>query len=521
MAERGSAGTGRDGAHEGGVAGGGRTGGGEGADGDAAGGHAHAAGRGRAGPALRAAAGRAAAGSTARRVLLLVGSGDNGGDALYAGARLARAGRRGVRRCCSRPERVHAAGLAALRAAGGRPVRDLPATVDLVARRHRRHRRQRRAARRRGRAGRARCRAARTRRARRPPVVAVDVPSGVAVDTGDVPRAPAVTRRRDGHLRLPQAGARGRAGRRRWPARSSWSTSGCAVAARATRRSGCRTRPTSPTGGRGPAPASDKYTRGVVGVATGSRDLPGRGAAVGRRARWPGRPAWSATPGSAARRRRCARTRRWSPPRRVADAGRVQAWVCGSGLGTDDGRRHELRAVLGRPGAGGAGRRRADPAGRRLARRPAARRDAPTVVTPHDREFARLAGEQPGADRVGAGAAAGRLDERGGAAQGRPHGRGHAGRAGVGQSDRHAGAGHGGHRRRAGRAARLAAGGRAAGRRAAVAAAYLHGLAGRRGGAGRAGDRAGRGGRAASGARRLADRRRLRDRRRSDSSPTR
>ena len=30
------------------------------------------------------------------RVLLLVGSGDNGGDALYAGARLARPGRRGA-----------------------------------------------------------------------------------------------------------------------------------------------------------------------------------------------------------------------------------------------------------------------------------------------------------------------------------------------------------------------------------------------------------------------------------------
>ena len=30
------------------------------------------------------------------------------------------------------------------------------------------------------------------------------------------------------------------------------------------------------------------------------------------------------------------------------------------------------------------------------------RRDAPIVVTPHDREFTRLCGEEPGADRVGA-----------------------------------------------------------------------------------------------------------------------
>ena len=55
-----------------------------------------------------------------RRVLLLVGPGNNGGDALYAGALLARRGcasRRGCWRTgCTRP------GLAALRGAGGRVV---------------------------------------------------------------------------------------------------------------------------------------------------------------------------------------------------------------------------------------------------------------------------------------------------------------------------------------------------------------------------------------------------------------
>jgi ADP-dependent NAD(P)H-hydrate dehydratase / NAD(P)H-hydrate epimerase len=55
-----------------------------------------------------------------RRVLLLVGSGDNGGDALYAGAMLARRG------CAVEAwllsERVHEGGLAAVRAAGGRVV---------------------------------------------------------------------------------------------------------------------------------------------------------------------------------------------------------------------------------------------------------------------------------------------------------------------------------------------------------------------------------------------------------------
>ena len=52
------------------------------------------------------------------RVLLLVGAGNNGGDALYAGAALAAAAP-GSTRCCWR-DRVHEAGLAALRA-GRRP----------------------------------------------------------------------------------------------------------------------------------------------------------------------------------------------------------------------------------------------------------------------------------------------------------------------------------------------------------------------------------------------------------------
>src|SRR3954449_9938323 len=71
----------------------------------------------------RAAAGLAAAvidllgGAYGRRVLLLVGPGDNGGDALYAGARLARRGARVE--ALPVADHVHEAGLSALRAAGG------------------------------------------------------------------------------------------------------------------------------------------------------------------------------------------------------------------------------------------------------------------------------------------------------------------------------------------------------------------------------------------------------------------
>src|SRR3954465_5246127 len=55
-----------------------------------------------------------------RRVLLLVGSGDNGGDALWAGGMLARRGAQVQAWLLS--DHAHAEGLAALRRAGGRVV---------------------------------------------------------------------------------------------------------------------------------------------------------------------------------------------------------------------------------------------------------------------------------------------------------------------------------------------------------------------------------------------------------------
>jgi ADP-dependent NAD(P)H-hydrate dehydratase / NAD(P)H-hydrate epimerase len=329
------------------------------------------------------------------RVLLLVGSGDNGGDTLYAGASLARRGAQ-VRALLLRPDRVHLAGLAALRAAGGLTVREVPRQADLVLD---------------GIVGigasgglREPATAVvaglgelRGRRGRRAPVVAVDVPSGVAVDTGDVPgeavtadvtvtfgclkpahvAGPAAVRcgqvelidiglgpvlRADPAVRLPDAGDI--AGW--WPQ---------------------------------PGPVSDKYSRGVVGIATGSATYPGAALlSVGGALAGPAGMVRYA--GSAHREVVRAHPSVVAVPR-VADAGRVQAWVCGSGLGTDDEARTALRSVLATPlpvvlDADALtllvdGSHAED-----------LRRDAPLVITPHDGEFRRLAGEAPGPDRIGA-----------------------------------------------------------------------------------------------------------------------
>ncbi len=110
-----------------------------------------------------------------RRVLLLVGSGDNGGDALYAGAVLAR---RGVQvSAWLLSSSAHERGLAALRLAGGRVVDGPPSeqpdlVVDGIV----------------GIGGRPGLRpVARDALAALAgvPVVAVDLPSGVDADTGE------------------------------------------------------------------------------------------------------------------------------------------------------------------------------------------------------------------------------------------------------------------------------------------------------------------------------------------------
>jgi hydroxyethylthiazole kinase-like uncharacterized protein yjeF len=329
------------------------------------------------------------------RVLLLIGSGDNGADTLYAGAALARRGA-AVAALLLRPDRVHLAALAALRDAGGVTVQDLPARVDLVLDGIVGI----------GAAGGLRAPATaivarlgdlRGRAGRRPPVVAVDVPSGVAVDTGDVP-GDAVTADvtvtfgclKPALVVGPAAVLAGRV---------ELVDIGLGPMLRAD--PAVRIPDAADVAGWWPrlGPASEKYTRGVVGVATGSTMYPGAavlsvaGALAGpvgmvRYAGTADREVLLAHPSVIA-------------VRKVADAGRVQAWVCGSGLGTDAQARTELRTVLA---ASVPVLLDADALTLLVDGKHASdlRRDAPLVITPHDREFARLAGEAPDGDRVGA-----------------------------------------------------------------------------------------------------------------------
>jgi hydroxyethylthiazole kinase-like uncharacterized protein yjeF len=149
-----------------------------------------------------------------------------------------------------------------------------------------------------------------------------------------------------------------------------------------------------------PNPTSDKYTQGVVGIAAGSADYPGAavlcaGAAVLATS---GMVRFAGTAADAVR-------GRWPEvvaTGSVSDVGQVQAWAVGPGLGTGAAARQVLAHVLA---AGVPVVADAD-AITLLARHPelADSRDpgTPLVLTPHDREFERLTGQLPGADRVAA-----------------------------------------------------------------------------------------------------------------------
>jgi hydroxyethylthiazole kinase-like uncharacterized protein yjeF len=147
-----------------------------------------------------------------------------------------------------------------------------------------------------------------------------------------------------------------------------------------------------------PGPKDDKYTQGVTGVLAGSATYPGAavlctGAAV---AATSGMVRYA---GSAA----AQVLSHW--PEVIASptpesAGRVQAWVVGPGLGTDEAGAAALWFALGTdlPVVVDAD------ALTILAAHPdsLSSRSAPTVLTPHAGEFTRLAGAPPGDDRIDA-----------------------------------------------------------------------------------------------------------------------
>ena len=317
------------------------------------------------------------------RVVLLVGSGSNGGDALFAGVRLLRRG--ADVRAVLLSSSAHPAGLAAFRAAGGRllPVSASSVAADLVVDGIV------------GIGGRGglRVQAAELVAASAGLTVAVDLPSGVEADTGAVPgeavRADLTVTfgalkpglvcgpgaGRAGELRVADIGLR-------LPEPSIRVLERQDVAAAL----------------RPPSAGDDKYTRGVVGVIAGSPDYPGAGVlATG-----------SAIHGGAGMVRYLG-----GAPERIRDRYpevivhedtrpaevHVQAWTVGPGIGTDDAAMRLLAEVLddGLPTIIDADAITLVGQDRSLLRE----RDAPTVLTPHDREFARVAGEV-GDDRIGA-----------------------------------------------------------------------------------------------------------------------
>ena len=335
-------------------------------------------------------------GIAGRTVCAVVGSGDNGGDALWAATFLRR---RGVAAAAIllNPEHTHAKALAAFRSAGGRLVANLPAATDLVIDGVV------------GISGTGPLRPAAAAvfaavAAAGVPVVAVDIPSGIDVATGAIngPAVRATLTVTFGGLKAVHALAD--------CGRVELVDIGLDLARSdvpGTELCGLEAADVSalwPV----PGPDDDKYTQGVVGVLAGSCTYPGAailctGAAV---AATSGMVRYA---GSAA----AEVISHW--PEVVAapeasSAGRVQAWVVGPGLGTDESALTQLSFALDSdlPVIVDAD------ALTLLAQHPelVTRRKAPTVLTPHAGEYTRLAGERPGEDRVGA---ARRLAERFGA----------------------------------------------------------------------------------------------------------
>ena len=332
------------------------------------------------------------------RVVVLAGSGDNGGDALYAGALLARRGA-AVTAITAGPK-AHAGGTAELRAAGGRVTPDLAAAPDLI-----------------GCAdlivdgllgigGRGGLRdpfaglAAAADQARRDgygTVVAVDLPSGIDADTGAVD-GPAVRADvtvtfgaiKPGLLIDPGAGHAGAVELIDIGLGPYLTGEPAVVASQSEDIAGLLPRPGA---------ESDKYRRGVLGLLAGSerfggavvlaaggalrggaglvRVVTGSGAAAAVRQAWP-EAVLTVYPDDAG----------WDL---IGSVGRVQAWVAGPGMGTGQDAMARLAAILGTdlPVL-------VDADGLTILsqHRDLLPRQAPTLITPHAGELARLLGTE-------------------------------------------------------------------------------------------------------------------------------
>lgn len=318
-------------------------------------------------------------GIAGRAVTLLVGSGDNGGDALWAGAKLRRRGVE-VTAVLLDPARAHAKGLAALRASGGR-VREEVGVPDLVVDGIV------------GISGRGplRPRAAEIVAGVRVPIVAADLPSGVDPDTGAVagPAVRAAVTVAFGAYKPVHALAAP------WCGRIELVPIGLELHVPEL----AALEPAE-IGARWPVPEStdDKYTQGVTGICAGSATYPG--AAVlctgGAVAATSGMVRYAGTGASQV----LTHFPEVIAAQSVSDTGRVQSWVFGPGAGTDADARERLEQILATdlPTVVDADGLTLLAAAPDLVRA----RTAPTVLTPHAGEFARLTGQEVGPNRVGA-----------------------------------------------------------------------------------------------------------------------
>ncbi len=249
----------------------------------------------------------------AARVLLLVGAGDNGGDALFAGAMLARRGAH-VEAVLLAPT-VHEAGLAALRRCGGRVVGIEAAgqpdvVIDGIV----------------GIGGRPGLREDAVAALQRFPdtaVVAVDVPSGVEVDSGRL-EGPHVT------ADLTVTFGTHKVAHLVDPASSACGVVHLVDLGLDLPPAGVEALQAADVAALLPVPGGfdHKYTRGVLGVRAGSEAYPGA-AVLCTSAAVSGLVGMVRYLGSAAD---AVRARH---PEVVVSAGRVQAWVVGSGGDAD------------------------------------------------------------------------------------------------------------------------------------------------------------------------------------------